>query len=237
MTPPLTAGELPVGEEKTRRVREMFDTIAPRYEVVNRIVTFGLDGLWRRRAVRSLGLPPRSLVLDIASGTGDLCIESTRQGLVAVGLDLSYGMLAAGPPDTPRIQCDAAALPIPTASADGVVSGYGLRNFTDLQGCLDEMARVLRPGGRVALLEVCEPEGTVYRAGFSLWFNNVVPLIGGILSDADAYRYLPKSVAYLPDAAELRAMLVAAGFSGVNRHLLNGGLSQLYTATRAGGAP
>jgi demethylmenaquinone methyltransferase/2-methoxy-6-polyprenyl-1,4-benzoquinol methylase len=237
VTPPLTTGELPVGEEKTRRVREMFDTIAPRYETVNRIVTFGLDGLWRRRAVRSLGLPPRSLVLDIASGTGDLCTESNRQGLVAIGLDLSYGMLDAGPPDTPRIQCDAAALPIPDGSADGVISGYGLRNFTDLQGCLDEMARVVRPGGRVALLEVCEPEGRLYRAGFSVWFNRVVPLVGAALSDADAYRYLPKSVAYLPGAEVLRAMLVTAGFSGVNRHLLNGGLSQLYTATRAVAAP
>ena len=212
MTPPLTAGELPVGEEKTRRVREMFDTIAPRYEVVNRIVTFGLDGLWRRRAVRSLGLPPRSLVLDIASGTGDLCIESTRQGLVAVGLDLSYGMLAAGPPDTPRIQCDAAALPIPTASADGVVSGYGLRNFTDLQGCLDEMARVLRPGGRVALLEVCEPED-VYPAGFSLWFDNGSAPSRDLFG-RDAYRYLPKSVVVSPRRSGRRAMLIAAGVPG-----------------------
>jgi demethylmenaquinone methyltransferase/2-methoxy-6-polyprenyl-1,4-benzoquinol methylase len=98
------------------------------------------------------------------------------------------------------------------------------------------MARVLRPGGRLAILEVCEPEGRLASVGFSLWFNRVVPLIGGVVSDADAYRYLPKSVAYLPGPSELRQTLCEVGFSGVNRHLLSGGLSQLYTATREGSA-
>ena len=232
MTPSLTAGELPVGAEKTQRVREMFDTIAPRYATVNRVMTFGLDTRWRVRTVRSLGLPVGSVVVDVATGTGDLVAEAARQGLDAVGFDLSHGMLAASRLAPRGAQCDAASLPVRSGIADGVVCGYGLRNFTDLRQCLAEMARILRPGGRLALLEVCEPEGRLAHAGFSLWFNRVVPIIGGAMSDADAYRYLPKSVAYLPAPDELRRMLCELGFSGVNRHLLSGGLSQLYTATR-----
>jgi len=234
VTAPLAPGALPVGEDKTRRVREMFDTIAPRYEAVNRIMTFGLDAKWRARTVRALGLPAGSVVLDIATGTGDLSVEAARQGLRPVGFDLSLGMLAASRSSTPVAECDAAGLPVPDGVADGVLCGYALRNFTDLGACFAEMARVLRPGGRVALLEVCEPTGRLTHAGFSLWFNKAVPLIGGVVSDAAAYRYLPKSVAYLPGADELHEMLRDVGFSGVNRHMLSGGLSQLLTATREG---
>lgn len=225
---------LPVGEEKTRRVREMFDTIAPRYQIVNRMMTFGLDSRWRRQAVRSLGLPARSVVLDVAAGTGDLSAEARRQGLVAVGVDLSMGMLQADRHNAASAQCDAAGLPVASASVDGVLCGYALRNFTDLPACLGEMARVLRPGGRVALLEVAEPPAGLTRVGFDMWFNHIVPVIGGAISDRDAYQYLPKSVAYLPGPDDLRAMLLAVGFSGVNRQLLSGGLSQLLTATREG---
>lgn len=214
----------------------MFDTIAPRYEVVNRIMTFGLDARWRARTITALGLPAGSIVLDVATGTGDLAAEAGRCGFEAVGFDLSLGMLVASGHDVPGAQCDAAALPVATGVADGVVCGYALRNFTELRQSLSEMARCLRPGGRLALLEVCEPEGRAARAGFSMWFNHAVPLIGAAVSDADAYRYLPRSVAYLPAADELRTMLAAVGFSGVNRHLLSGGLSQLFTATRTGAA-
>jgi len=234
VTASLTSGGLPVGEEKTRRVREMFDTIAPRYQMVNRLMTLGLDARWRRRTVRSLGLPASSTVLDVATGTGDLAAEARRQGHCVVGVDLSIGMLAADRDKPAAAQCDAAALPLSDRAVDGVLCGYALRNFTDLRACLAEMARVLRPGGRVALLEVSEPPGGLTRMGFEIWFNRVVPLIGGTISDRDAYQYLPKSVAYLPGTDELRAMLRDVGFSGVNRQLLSGGLSQLVTATRKG---
>jgi demethylmenaquinone methyltransferase/2-methoxy-6-polyprenyl-1,4-benzoquinol methylase len=225
---------LPTGAEKTRLVREMFDTIAPRYELVNRLMTFGIDARWRARTLDALALPAGSVVLDIAAGTGDLSEVARRRALAPIALDLSFGMLSAATTPAPAVQCDASALPIATGVADGVVCGFALRNFSDLPAVFEEMARALRPGGRVALLEVGAPSGRLVKAGFSIWFQHVVPLIGAALSDRDAYRYLPASVAYLPDPAVLRALLRSAGFSGVNRRLLSGGLSQLYTATRMG---
>jgi demethylmenaquinone methyltransferase / 2-methoxy-6-polyprenyl-1,4-benzoquinol methylase len=230
---PVTSG-LPTGAEKTRRVREMFDAIAPRYELANRVLSLGLDARWRTAAIRSLGLPAGGLVLDVATGTGNLASAAQRAGLDVVGVDLSLGMLQAATSGAPVLQCDVVELPFADGIADGVVCGYALRNFTDLAGSLAEMARVLRPGGRVALLEVGDPDRALTKAGYRAWFNHVVPVLGGLLSDKDAYRYLPKSVAYLPSPDELREQLRQAGLSGVNRHLLSGGLSQLYTATRAG---
>ncbi len=223
---------LPTGEAKTRHVRSMFDAIAGRYEMVNKVMTFGLDARWRRRAVADLRLAPGSLVLDVAAGTGDLSRELERQGHRALSSDLSFGMLAAGHGMPARVQSDAAHLPLADGSVDGVTCGYALRNFTDLEACLREMGRVIRPGGRVSLLEVAEPRGGLLRAGFRLWFRRIVPLIGGLLSDRDAYRYLPRSTAYLPEPEELVAMLRRAGFSAVNHRRVMGGLSQQLLGTR-----
>jgi demethylmenaquinone methyltransferase/2-methoxy-6-polyprenyl-1,4-benzoquinol methylase len=211
----------------------MFDAIAPRYEFVNHLMTFGLDRRWRRRAVRDLRLPPASTILDIAAGTGDFCREARSQGLTPIATDLSFGMLDAGGAFAPRVQADASALPFASGVFDGVTCGYALRNFTDLQGTLNEMARVLRPGGRISILEVAEPTSRLWRLGFTIWFRGIVPLIGSIFSDAAAYRYLPKSTAYLPPTEDLRLMFVAAGFSGVNHRFVAGGLSQQFTATRS----
>jgi demethylmenaquinone methyltransferase/2-methoxy-6-polyprenyl-1,4-benzoquinol methylase len=222
---------LPVGAAKTKRVREMFDQIAPRYELVNHVMTMGMDSRWRRRAVRDLRLPPGSTVLDVATGTGDFARELRRQDLRAVGVDLSFGMLAAGG-DESRVQADASELPFEDASFDGVTCGYGLRNFTDLAACLGEMARVTRPGGRICLLELAEPRSVPWRWGFRVWFRRIVPLVGSVLSDAAAYRYLPASTAYLPDADALSEMLRDAGYSSVNHRLVAGGLSQQFIATR-----
>ncbi len=231
--------ELPQGEEKTARVRTMFDTIAPRYDLVNRVITLGLDTRWRRATVRALGLGGGSSVLDLACGTGDLGRIGAGSGLRMVGVDLSLGMLRAGAgrrTDAP-VEADGSALPFADSAFDGVVCGYALRNFTDLDAVLAETARVLRPGGRLAVLEVSAPSGGWLRIGHEVWFAHVVPRIGAVLSDAAAYRYLPASTAYLPDPPELRRRLVAAGFSGAGRRLLSGGLSQLLTATRQGLPP
>jgi demethylmenaquinone methyltransferase/2-methoxy-6-polyprenyl-1,4-benzoquinol methylase len=225
---------LPQGEEKTARVRSMFDAIAPRYDLVNRLMTFGLDQGWRRDTVAALALPPGSLLLDVACGTGDLSRLAQRRQYRVIGADLSAGMLAANHSGAPLLQADCSHLPFPDGAFDGLVCGYALRNFTDLAGALAETARVLRPGGRLAILEVDAPRSTFLRTGYDIWFKKVVPRLGAALSDRDAYDYLPRSVAYLPPSPILRRMVDDAGYSGVGIRPLAGGLSQLLYATRSG---
>jgi demethylmenaquinone methyltransferase/2-methoxy-6-polyprenyl-1,4-benzoquinol methylase len=227
-----TGQELPQGEAKVQAVDDMFDAIAPRYDLLNRLLTFGMDVGWRRRTVRSLGLPPGSRVLDVACGTGDLCRELDKRGYRAVGIDRSAGMLAARRTTAPLVRGDALRLPFRTNGLDGIVCGFALRNFASLRPFLDECGRVLRPGGRVALLEVSQPENAVLRWGHGVYFGRVVPLVGGLISDRDAYRYLPESVAYLPPPARMVSMLSEAGFGAATRRPLSTGIAQLLTGTR-----
>ena len=230
----MTAGKpLPSGAEKVRAVDAMFDAIAPRYDLLNRLLTFGMDVGWRRRAVRSLGLPAGSKVLDVACGTGDLCRELAASGYRPVGLDRSAGMLATARVRAPLMQGDGLLMPLPAGAVDGVVCGFALRNFASLAPFMAECARVLRPGGRVALLEVSQPAHPLLRAGHAAYFGKVVPLVGGLLSDRAAYRYLPRSVAYLPEGAELIRMMQAQGFPDASRRPLSTGIAQLLTGTRA----
>lgn len=229
---PWDSDELPQGDDKVVAVREMFDTIAPRYDRLNRIISFGLDTRWRRRTVRDLALPAGSRVLDLASGTGDLCIDLASGGLLPISIDLSYGMLAADRSGAPRAQADILRLPVPDGSVDGVTCGFALRNLVDLGAFFDELGRVVRPGGRVALLDVSTPRNPVMRWGNGIYFGKVVPAIGGLLSDGAAYRYLPKSVAYLPSPIEMVGLLRRAGFADADQVQLSGGLTQLLTGTR-----
>lgn len=223
---------LPTGDEKVAAVRSMFDAIAPRYDLVNRVMTFRMDVGWRRRTIRDIGLPHGSTVLDLACGTGDFCKGLAGAGLRSVGMDLSYGMLAAARTEVPLVQGDALRLPVPDGSVDGVTCGFALRNFMELGPFFAELARAVRPAGRIALLEVAEPANPVLRWGHGIYFGKVVPKIGGLLSDPAAYRYLPKSVAYLPEPDAMLAMLADAGFERVDRRLLSSGIAQLITATR-----
>jgi demethylmenaquinone methyltransferase/2-methoxy-6-polyprenyl-1,4-benzoquinol methylase len=224
---------LPAAEDKPRAVRSMFDSIAHRYDLVNRVMTFGLDVGWRRRAVRELQLERAALVLDVACGTGDFCRELERAGMVAVGVDFSSGMLAAAHTDAPLLQGDALTLPVAPGALDGITCGFALRNVADIRALFGEFARTLRTGGRIAALEVAEPASGILRAGHSLYFKKVVPVIGGLLSDRSAYRYLPESAAYLPPPAELVRIIEVAGFTQVRRTALALGAAQLLTGTRA----
>ncbi len=224
--------ELPTGAAKVQAVREMFDAIAPRYDLVNRIMTFRLDVRWRKRTVRLLNLPSGSAVLDLASGTGDLCIDLRKAGLHPLSMDLSFGMLAADRSGSPRSQADILNLPVGDHSVDGATCGFALRNLLDLPAFFQELARVVRPGGRIALLDVGVPRNRLIRFGNGIYFGKVVPKIGGWLSDPAAYRYLPKSVAYLPPRDEMLSALRDAGFSDATHQQLSGGLTQLMLATR-----
>jgi demethylmenaquinone methyltransferase/2-methoxy-6-polyprenyl-1,4-benzoquinol methylase len=223
---------LPEGADKAAMVQSMFDAIAPRYDLVNRIMTFRLDVRWRRRAVRDLALPAGSCVLDLASGTGDLCIDMRRAGLDPVSMDLSFGMLSNDRSGAPRAQADILRLPVPDGSVDGIMCGFALRNLVDLDVFFRECARAIRPGGRVALLDVGVPHNPLVRFGNSIYFGRIVPRIGALLSDGPAYRYLPRSVAYLPPREELVAKLRAAGFGDARHTQLSGGLTQLMVGTR-----
>jgi demethylmenaquinone methyltransferase/2-methoxy-6-polyprenyl-1,4-benzoquinol methylase len=221
------------GEEKRQAVRQMFDAIAPSYDAMNKAMTFGLDSYWRRRAVALLGLEPPAKVLDLACGTGDFCRLASARHLEVVGLDYSAGMLrSARAGGVPLCQGDAAALPFQSGAFQGIVSGFALRNLADLAGSLGEMARILRPGGRVSLLEVAEPSLPGLRQAHGIWFNKVVPRLGALSPEPAAYDYLPRSVAYLPPGGELLEMMERAGLKETRRHLLTGGVVQVLTAVR-----
>jgi demethylmenaquinone methyltransferase/2-methoxy-6-polyprenyl-1,4-benzoquinol methylase len=224
---------LPATEHKAEAVEAMFDRIAPRYDRLNRVLTFRLDVGWRRKTVASLGLGSGATVLDVACGTGDLCRDLAHAGLRPIGVDFSAGMLASARTAAPLVRGDALRLPFPAGSVGGITCGFALRNFVSLDAFFAESARVLRTGGRVAFLDVAEPESAVLRAGHNLYFRHVVPFVGGLLSDRAAYAYLPASTAYLPAPAALAAMLSAHGFTAVHRLALGLGAAQLLTGTRA----
>jgi demethylmenaquinone methyltransferase/2-methoxy-6-polyprenyl-1,4-benzoquinol methylase len=224
---------LPQGEEKARAVRGLFDTISARYDLVNRVMTFGMDVGWRRRAIRELRLPGGALVADLACGTGDFCRELQRNGYRAVGFDFSFGMLDSARTDAPLVQADALHLPLADGAVDGATCGFALRNVVDLMSLFAETARVVRPGGRITLLEASEPDNRIMRMGHRVYFHRVVPLIGGALSDRDAYAYLPRSMAYLPTTPELVGLVRDAGFPDARRITLGGGIAQLFVGTRS----
>lgn len=224
--------DLPKGAEKVEAVREMFDAIAPRYDFVNRLMTFRLDTRWRKKTVSALNLPKGSRILDLASGTGDLCIELKQNGYQPISMDLSFGMLSADRSGAPRTQVDILKLPIPNMCVDGITCGFALRNLENLQMFFIELARVTRHGGRIALLDVSVPTNRLIRFGNSIYFGRIVPIIGGLFSNRAAYRYLPRSVAYLPEPDQLVAMLKQSGFADAKHTQLSGGLTQLLVATR-----
>ena len=223
---------LPTGDDKVASVRALFDTVAPRYDLVNRLMTFGLDVRWRNRTAHELGLAAGSRIADIACGTGDFCRTLEKRGLRPIGFDLAFGMLSHARTDAPLVHGDALRLPVPNASFDGVTCGFALRNFVELEPFFAELARVVRPGGRIALLDVSRPKFAPVRIGYDFYFGKVVPRIGAALSNGDAYHYLPRSLAYLPSPDVMTSMVAAAGFADAHNQQLNGGLVQLITGTR-----
>jgi demethylmenaquinone methyltransferase / 2-methoxy-6-polyprenyl-1,4-benzoquinol methylase len=218
-------------------VRSMFDRIAPVYDVMNRVMTAGLDIRWRRFAAES-AVRRGDRVLDAACGTGDLALADLKAGAAKVtGLDFSAAMLARARRKTGArrdalewVEGDMLALPFADATFDAATVGFGVRNVADLELGLRELRRVLRPGGRLAILEITQPRGAL-RPFFSLWFDRVVPALGKVLPGGSAYSYLPASVKRFPDAETLAQMLRECGFGDVRFRLLAGSIVALHTGT------
>ena len=216
-------------------VRSMFDRIAPVYDAMNRVMTAGLDVRWRRTAAAAV-VRRGDRVLDAACGTGDLAVADLRAGASAVtGLDFSQRMLERARRKEPRVEWvegDLLALPFADGGFDAATIGFGIRNVADLEVGLRELRRVLRPGGRLAILEITQPRG-VLRPFFDLWFDRLVPWLGRLLPGGDAYSYLPASVARFPGAEELAELLRRAGFEDVGFRLLAGSIIALHTGRAA----
>ena len=214
-------------------VRTMFDRIAPVYDVMNRVMTAGLDVRWRRLAAGA-AVHAGDRVLDAACGTGDLAIADLKAGAGKVtGLDFSERMLERARRKETRvewIQGDMLALPFADATFDAATVGFGVRNVADLPLALTELRRVLRPGGRLAILEITQPRGAL-KPFFSLWFDRVVPLLGKVLPGGSAYTYLPASVKRFPSAEGLAVLLSESGFGDVKFTLMAGTIVALHTGT------
>src|SRR3954462_11241885 len=205
------------GTLPTDSVRAMFDRIAGVYDLMNTVMTAGLHHRWRERAVDLARVGPGSTALDVATGTGDLTIELARRGASVVGSDFSEGMLAKARLKAPLRweQADAMNLPYEDDSFDAATVGFGARNFGDLDRGLREMVRVVRPGGRVVVLEITTPTKPPLSTFFSIWFDRIVPLLGKIAAQPEAYTYLPSSVKRFPGPAALGGVLHGAGLHDV----------------------
>jgi demethylmenaquinone methyltransferase/2-methoxy-6-polyprenyl-1,4-benzoquinol methylase len=231
------AGRLEAGQ-----VRAMFDRIAGVYDLMNTAMTAGMHHRWRSRAADLARVGPGGRVLDVATGTGDLAIELARRvapGGEVVGSDFSEAMLARARVKAPQLRFewgDALELPYESASFDAATVGFGARNFSDLGRGLAEMARVVRPGGRVVVLEITTPTRPPLSTFFGLWFDRVVPALGRVAGDSDAYTYLPNSVRRFPAPAELAAALERAGLGEVSYLITAGGIIAIHAGTVPGAA-
>jgi demethylmenaquinone methyltransferase / 2-methoxy-6-polyprenyl-1,4-benzoquinol methylase len=232
--------------DKARRVRGVFDSVAPKYDLMNDVLSFGLHRAWKAYTVAVAAVQPGMKVLDIAGGTGDLAIAFARRAGAAgrvVLTDINEAMLRHGRDRAldagvvlPTAVCDAERLPFPDGSADGGFDlasvAFGLRNMTHKERALTEMARVLRPGGRLLVLEFSKPVAAL-QLPYDWYSFKLMPLLGKVVAgDADSYRYLAESIRMHPDAPTLKAMMQASGFSHVDVHRLAGGIVALHVGVK-----
>lgn len=238
----MTASVSPTpGRPEKENVRAMFDAIAPRYDLLNRVLSMRVDVAWRNAAVRALRIEPGARVLDLATGTGDLLLGALNAGASnSAGADLSRGMLRLAGPKLARggftpsrvAQADAEALPFASASFDGISIAFGIRNVGDRPRALREMHRVLKPGAPVVVLEFHEPEGPFGRA-FRFYFSKILPRVGAFVSgNAGAYAYLPASISRFVTPDEFRNLMTGAGFARVSSTRLSFGIAWLHVGAR-----
>ena len=238
---------LPPAEEKALYVNQMFTAIAARYDLMNRLMTFGLDQGWRRWAARTIAVPGATHVLDVGTGTGDFLpiLEQAMPGAMVVGDDFTHAMMVAGQAKIDRqtrhaafVNGDALELPFTDAAFDAVTTGFAIRNVADIGQAFREMARVTRPGGRLACLEVARPKNPLVRWGHQFYFNTIVPIIGQLVGgNAQAYTYLPQSASVFPPPPELAQIIAAAGWHSVSWRLLGFGAVAVHIATRNNAEP
>jgi demethylmenaquinone methyltransferase / 2-methoxy-6-polyprenyl-1,4-benzoquinol methylase len=239
----MAGSPLPPAETKASEVRRMFGAIAPRYDLLNHLLSLNRDRAWRRRAVDRLleGAPAEGVFLDACAGTFDLSVElSDRRGFsgTVLGFDFAYPMLDAGRSKlagraiVPAC-ADALSLPLPEASVDGAMVAFGVRNLASLEGGLQEFARVLRPGGRLVVLEFMTPQWQPFRGLYLFYFRRVLPLVGRLISKhGSAYSYLPESVLRFPEPPELARLMESAGFGGVKWEVMTGGIVAAHYGVR-----
>jgi demethylmenaquinone methyltransferase/2-methoxy-6-polyprenyl-1,4-benzoquinol methylase len=231
------SAEARTGTLEEGQVRAMFDRIARVYDLMNSVMTAGLHHRWRERAADLAALGPGDRALDVACGTGDLAIELARRvgpsGRV-VGSDFSEAMLERAREKSATVEwewANALELPYPEGGFDAATVGFGARNFSDLDRGLAEMARVVRPGGRVVVLEITTPQRPPLSTFFSIWFDRMVPALGKLAGDPDAYAYLPSSVKRFPAPEALAGRMAAAGLTDVRWILTAGGIIALHVGT------
>ena len=232
------------GQQKTEQVREMFDRIAPAYDFMNHAMTMGIDRWWRRAAVKWLAKARPTQILDVATGTGDFAIALYKhlKPNHIEGIDLSENMLAVAREKVTRkgwnehftfTQGDCLELPQDDANVDAITVAFGVRNFEDLLKGYRQMWRVLRPGGKLAVLELSTPRNRVTRWFYDIYTLHLIPWVGGLKShDRDAYRYLPRSIAAVPQGDDMLSLMTQAGFVEGHCHRMTFGTCSLYTATK-----
>lgn len=230
--------------EKGRGIRDMFDAIAPRYDLLNRLLSLGIDRRWRTFAVAQLRVLPGGKVLDVATGTGDVALEiaaRTPDSVRIVGEDFTQGMLVHGREKIAKspyrhrihlVNAPCEAMPHPESTFDGVTIAFGIRNVVDRLAGLKEMCRVLKPGGRAVILEFSNPRSRLFKSLYYFYFRRVLPVIGGLLSKRSAYQYLPDSVLEFPAQESFKALMAEAGFTQLRHHDLTFGIATVYVGER-----
>ncbi|MCU0442618.1 MAG: bifunctional demethylmenaquinone methyltransferase/2-methoxy-6-polyprenyl-1,4-benzoquinol methylase UbiE [Bacteroidia bacterium] len=228
---------------KKEQVEQMFDSIAPRYDLLNRLLSLGIDKGWRKKAIQSLASTQPKYILDVATGTADLAIAALALNPTKItGVDISELMLSVGrtkiskqnlDPRIELLRADSEALPFESHTFDAVTVAFGVRNFENLQKGLDEMYRVLKPGGRIAVLEFSTPQSFPTKQLYLFYFKYILPLWGGLISkNKEAYTYLPESVKHFPEGSQFLAYVNRSGFTQANVQPLTFGICSLYTATK-----
>lgn len=224
---------------KKEKVKNIFDTIAFRYDFLNHLLSVGLDFYWRRKALKLTGFNENTVLLDVACGTGDVAIEAKKQGAGKIfGADFSYEMLSYFEQKSPWIknkctQMTAERIPFKDNSFTNISVAFGVRNFYDIQKGFDSFYRILKPNGKVTVIEFCLPKNSILKALYKFYFKNILPFIGGLISgNKEAYKYLPDSVEEFDEKVDITALLKNSGFKSINKTLLTFGVVQVVIAQK-----